>query len=138
MKQRERFYSLKKANDETYTLLASKLRNALIYYLRSRKITDSFEKLVSLLCADRMKELIPKGCLDFILAQENDDWLELDKLAHSIDVYMSSHETDGTPIRPSSYAFRHDNQVVKMGKTNDFLHYVKRILKVKVKVSHNK
>jgi hypothetical protein len=70
---RERFFSLKRNSDETYTLLASKLRNALIYYLRSRNIFDSFEDLVSLLCADRLKELIPKGCLDFILAQEKDD-----------------------------------------------------------------
>lgn len=30
---RERFYLLQKSQDETYTLLASKLRNALIYYL---------------------------------------------------------------------------------------------------------
>ena len=32
---RERFFTLRKSNDETFTLLASKLRNALIYYLRS-------------------------------------------------------------------------------------------------------
>ena len=74
---RERFYSLNKSKEETYTLLDSKLRHALMYYLRSRKITNEFYELISLLCADRLIELIPKGCLDFIPAQEKDDWLKM-------------------------------------------------------------
>jgi hypothetical protein len=82
---RERFFSLRKKPDETYTLLASKLHNALMYYVRSRNISDDFDKLVSLFCADRLKELVPKGCLDFILAQEKDGWMKHDELAHSID-----------------------------------------------------
>ena len=45
---RERFFSLRKKQDETYTLLSSKLRNALMYYLRSRNITNEFDKVVSL------------------------------------------------------------------------------------------
>src|SRR6218665_1982776 len=55
---RERFVSTRKAPDETYAALASRLRNTLMYYLRSRNIRDSFEDLVSLLCADRIKELL--------------------------------------------------------------------------------
>ena len=96
---RDRFYSLRKSNDETYTMLASKLHNALTYYLKSRDITDSFDKLVSLICADRMKELIPKRCLDYILAQEKDSWLEHDELANSIDVYMASHDASGSIVK---------------------------------------
>ena len=122
MQLRERFLSLKKSNDETYTLLASKLHNALMYYLRSRKITDSFDQLVSLLCADRLKELISKGFLDFILAQEKDDWLRHDQMANSIDIYMSSHEADGQPIRPSGYATKRerDHQGAKFGSPSTF------------------
>ena len=99
---RDRFYSLRKANEETYTMLASTLHNALIYYLKSRNITDNFDQLVSLICADRLKELIPKGCLDYILAQEKDGWLEHDNLANSIDIYMASHDTSGSVLRTHS------------------------------------
>ena len=95
---RDRFYSLHKAADETYTMLASKLQNALVYYLKSRNIVKDdtkgrssydqsrrvtreeptdFDKLVSLICADRLKELISKSCLDYILAQEKDSWLNM-------------------------------------------------------------
>ena len=107
---RERFYTLRKLPDETYTLLASKLRNALIYYLRSRQITNSFDDLVSILCADRLKELIPKGCLDFVLAQEKEEWLKHDLLAQAIDTYMATHNSDGTPARPGGYSYRNERR----------------------------
>jgi hypothetical protein len=68
-------------------LLASKLHNALMYYVRSRNISDDFDKLVSMFCVDRLKELVPKGCLDFILAQEKDGWMKHDELAHSIRIH---------------------------------------------------
>jgi len=96
---RDRFYSLRKATDETYTMLGSKLHNALLYYLKSRDITDDFNKLVSLMCADRLKELIPRSCLDYVLAQEKDSWLEYDDLANSVDIYMASHDTSGSIIK---------------------------------------
>ena len=122
---RERFYMLQKSQDETYTLLASKLRNALIYYLRSRKIIDSFDDLVSLLCADRLKELIPKGCLDFILAQEKENWLPHDALAHSIDIYMSTHEADGSPVGLKSRGFNFKTD--KQNKTNNHSFHPQKI-----------
>jgi len=127
---RDRFYTLRKSADETFTLLASKLRNAFIYYLRSRKIDSDFDKLVSLLCADRLKELIPKECLNFILAQEKDDWLKHDELAHSIDVYMSSHNREGVPLRSgnSSFAFGH-----KFSKVNESAQVSKTEVKTEVK-----
>ena len=96
---RERFISARKLPEETYSSLASRLRNALVYYLRSRRVNDRFDELVSLLCADRMKELLPRDCLNFILAQEKGDWLRYDELANSVDTYMASHHLSGEPIR---------------------------------------
>jgi hypothetical protein len=110
--------------DETYTLLSSKLRNTLMYYSR-RNITDEFDKLVSLLCADRLKELIPKSCLEFILAQEKDGWLKHDELAHSIDIYMSSHDVDGNPCRTGGSAFKRDNRGPKDSKSSESSHVSK-------------
>lgn len=122
---RERIFSLRKKSDETYTLLASKLHNALMYYLRSRNITNEFDKVVSLFCADRLKELIPKGCFDFALAQEKDEWLKHDELTHSIDIYMASHDADGNPFRPGGSAFKRDHRGSKEFKSNDADHAVK-------------
>src|SRR5678816_1261157 len=74
---RARFWTMHKASDESFTIYSSKLRVALMYYLKSRKIIDEFDKLVSLLVADRLKESLSKACLDYILAQEKEEWLSL-------------------------------------------------------------
>ena len=52
---RERFLSLDKRCDETYSCLASELHVALTYYIKSRGIDNDFDQLVSLLVADRLK-----------------------------------------------------------------------------------
>ena len=92
IKLREQIYSLKRQSNETYQLFVSKLRNALMYYLKSRNIKNDFDKLVHLLIADRVKELMPRGCLNFILSQEQDGWLDCDQLAKSADNFTASHE----------------------------------------------
>jgi hypothetical protein len=48
-------------------MLASKLSNLWTYYLNSRGGIDTVAKAISLMCADRLKELLPKSCLDFVL-----------------------------------------------------------------------
>src|SRR6218665_1378817 len=115
---RERFVSTRKAPDETYAALASRLRNTLMYYLRSRNIRDSFEDLVSLLCADRIKELLPKECLNFILTQEKDEWLKDEELATTIDTYMASHQLSGDSPRQNKPVTFHDNRQPKASYQN--------------------
>ena len=97
IKLRDRFFSLTKQAEETYVSLASKLKNTWYYYIRSRGGVDELDKLVSLICADRLKELIPKSCLDFILAQEKETWLTDREVAEAADTYMSCHYPDGNP-----------------------------------------
>lgn len=96
---RERFFSLNKKADETYVNLSSKLHNAWMYYVRSRNV-DDFYQMVSLICADRLKDLIPRSCLDWILSQEDTKkgtWLDHQELATAADTYMASHFPDGKP-----------------------------------------
>src|SRR5688572_29030115 len=88
---RERFWTMHKASDETFTIFSSKLRIALLYYPKSRQITNESDKLVSLLCADRLKESSSKPCLDFVLAQEKGEWLGCKELAEAADIYVASH-----------------------------------------------
>ena len=100
VKLREQFFTTKKSPNETYQLLLSKLKNIWMYYLKSRNVGEDFNKLVSLLMADRMKELLPKECLNFILSQEQEDWLDCDKLARAADTYTATHiKEDVKPYR---------------------------------------
>jgi len=52
---KNRFDSAVKGNDETYVLLAARLRNLLMYYLRSRNV-DDFEGVCDLLVSDKLRE----------------------------------------------------------------------------------
>jgi hypothetical protein len=103
LRLKEKFYSLTKVSEESYTMLATKLRNLWTYYLNSRGGIDSEAKVISLMCADRLKELLPKSCLDFVLMQEKSgSWLDEKELAILADDYMSCHYRDGNPrVGPS-------------------------------------
>ena len=99
---RERFLSLKKKYNQTYSSLASELHVALTYYIKSRGIDNDFDQLVSLLVADRLKELMHPSCIDFVLAQERTEWLNHEELSRIVDNFMASHDDDCNPIRYSS------------------------------------
>lgn len=93
---REKFERATKNEEETYTMFCSRVKSLLLYYCRSRKVGNSFDKLFSLLCADKIKSVLPKGCLDHILDIEKEEWLECEKLATSADVYTSHHTEEPT------------------------------------------
>ena len=88
------------------------------------RFTTYFDKLVSLICADRLKELIPKSCLDYILAQEKDSWLKHDDLATSVGIYMASNEPSGLVIKTHN-AFSSVSLHLKTLKPNTSQHTAK-------------
>ena len=96
---RERFYAVKRRPGETYSQVASELHTALSYYIKSRNIDENFHQLVSLMCADRLKQLMSPSCADFILTQEKDDWLNHLELSRVADSYMATHEHETRPPR---------------------------------------
>src|SRR2546428_4421321 len=98
-----------KTSDESFTIYSSKLRVALMYYLKSRKITDEFDKLVSLLVADRLKESLSKACLDYILAQEKEEWLSCEDVANAADIYVASHDGGSDLIHRGHPTPRYNN-----------------------------
>ena len=53
-------------------LFASKLRNLLMYYLRSRGVND-LDTLCELLVSDKLKTTLPPGILNYVLSLEGDD-----------------------------------------------------------------
>lgn len=118
---RQRFLTAHKAADETYVALASRISNSLRYYVKSRGIDNDFNALINLLCANRLKETLPRDCLNFILGQEQDGWLRLDELAGSADTYIANRPVGGDPARigdPSMHRegnFSRSNQQIGHG-----------------------
>jgi len=66
-----RFETAVKNAGETHTLFAARLRNLLLYYLKSRLIED-YETLIELLISDRLKGSLPQGLLNYILTQKEE------------------------------------------------------------------
>ena len=67
---------------------------------RSRNVERDFERLFSLLVADRIKAVLPQPCLNFILSAESADpklAYMCDKIVNMADVYHATHTYDGKP-----------------------------------------
>ena len=89
----EKFNAMSRANDETYTLYANRLKSVLAYYIESRKAT-SYDLLVDLLICDRIKSNLTEGALRYVLSVENKEdgnWLRLAKLTESLNLFYDSH-----------------------------------------------
>jgi len=83
----ERFNTCRKDTDETYVAFASRLKGLLDYYFESRRV-DNFEKLCELLICDRVKYVLPQGCLRYVLSiasSKDPSWLDLRALTEAID-----------------------------------------------------
>ena len=88
----ERFNNIVKPADETYMLFASKLKGLVDFYTASRKV-DKFDRLISLLVADRLKQSFSDACLRHVLTVEastKDGWLDYVKLAEVADTFQAN------------------------------------------------
>lgn len=65
----EFFNSLSRGPDETYVMYSARLRSFMSMYVASRKV-DSFDSLMSLLVADRIKSTLSESCLRHVLSVE--------------------------------------------------------------------
>jgi len=90
-----RYQTATKQTSETYVMFVNRLKTLLEYYVASRNVT-TFEKLISLLVADHVKLMLPRDCLDHVLAVELENtveqgWVTRDKLAGIVDAYVANH-----------------------------------------------
>jgi hypothetical protein len=89
-------------------LFCARLKNLLEYYCRSRDVAGEFERLFTLIVADRLKSLLPQQCLNFVLATESTELaFDCDRVANLVDVYFANHAFDG---RPKVAGFEYSNR----------------------------
>jgi len=109
----ERFNLCVKATDESFAAFASRLRNLLDYYTKSRDVVD-FKGLCELLVCDRIKSTLSEGCLRYVLGIESgkDDknWLSVKDLTSAVDRFVAAH---GDAVKPKAYSL---GQTPKMTK----------------------
>src|SRR3984885_5684058 len=96
---RSRFLGAKKTVEETYTMFTARLKNLLNYYVQSRNIDKDFDLLFDLLVADRLKEELPPGPLQFVLAKEATDCLQSSVIADLADIHVNNRIGFGVPYK---------------------------------------
>ena len=78
---------------ETWVQLCTRLQTRLKYYLESREVGQSYERLCELLVADKLKSVIPNALHDFIRQRELGGWMAPQELAKNVDTYVADRNT---------------------------------------------
>ena len=73
--------------------LCTRLQTRLKYYLESREVGQSYDRLCELLVADKLKSLFPNNLHDFVRQRELGGWLAPQELAKNVDTYVADRNT---------------------------------------------
>ena len=92
-KFKDTFDSATKKGDETYKLFASRLQTLLGQYVKAKEC-DTFEKLLDLICADKLTGSLPASCREFIRLKNLDKSLGVEEVAELADDFLEDY--DGT------------------------------------------
>ena len=89
----EKFNSLTQDKTETYTQFSTRLMSLFDYYLASRKIGQSYDKLIDLMVYDRVKSCLSPAVSRYVLSLEanhKDGWIGRQGLAEALDSYLAN------------------------------------------------
>jgi hypothetical protein len=89
----DRFNTITRNANETFTLYGNRLKSVLSYYVESRK-AERYDLLIELLVCDRVKSQLSDGALRHVLIMENqaeNGLVHLDKLVESLDNFYATH-----------------------------------------------
>ena len=86
---RDMFRNAEKKQEETYTQFSYRLGIYLNYYLDSRKIEQSYERLRKLLISDKLKLTLSAGMRNQARLAEKGKWIEVTELAETLDNYVA-------------------------------------------------
>jgi len=95
----EKFNSLERNANETYTLFGNRLMSVLTYYVENRN-AKSHEQLMQLLVCDRIKSKLSQAALQHVMSLEHkadDGWLKLSALLEAIDLFYDTHLSTDKP-----------------------------------------
>jgi hypothetical protein len=92
---RSRFAQASKRSDETFAVFGARLESLLMYYLRSRDADKDWRKMFDLMIADKLKDCLPAGALQYVLSLEGDACFSYSKVAANADIYHSNYNEKG-------------------------------------------
>ena len=74
------------------TLFKARLRNLLLYYIRTRQAEGDYERLVNVQVSDRLKEYLIAPALSYVLNLEGDAFFGPDSVAMLADTYANNYQ----------------------------------------------
>jgi len=89
----EKFNPLIQDKNETYTQFTTRLMSLFDYYLQSRKIGQSYDKLTELMVYDRVKSCLSPALSRYVLSLEanhKEGWIGRQGLVEAIDSYLAN------------------------------------------------
>jgi len=89
----KKFNSLIQDKSETYTLFSTRLMSLFEYYLESRKIGQSYDKLTDLMVYDRVKSCFSPALSRYMLSLETnhkEGWIGRQGVAEALDSYLAN------------------------------------------------
>ena len=116
----ERFNTLNRVNQETYTIYANRLKSVLTHYVECRK-AEKYDLLLELLVCDRIKSCLSESALRYILSlesKEDGNWLHLSKLTEALDQFYDSHLTNDKPRFVATAVSQYSNKPSVQNKMN--------------------
>ena len=92
---RNQFLYMNKRSEESWNSFMNRLRVQWQYYLNSRNIT-TFEKLIDLIIADRLKDSMQYHMHAYVVSKEADETFESSKIADLANIYEANALGDRT------------------------------------------
>jgi len=89
----EKFNSLTQDNRETHSQFSTRLMSLFDYYVESRKIGQSYDKLIDLMVYDRVKSCLSPALSRYVLSLEanhKDGWIGRQGLAEALVSYLAN------------------------------------------------
>jgi hypothetical protein len=92
---RSRFLKAVKNHDESYAAFRGRLELLLMHYLKARKANADLVKLIDLFVADKLKDCLSPGALQYVLSLEGDSCFTSNNVASNADIYCSNYNEAG-------------------------------------------
>ena len=98
-----KFNSVSKDSNERYHQFSNRLTSLFEYYVESRQVSNSYDRLTQLVIYDRIKSSLPSFLARHVLALEasyvdNGGWLGRQEFISAIDAYVAGMNNPPKPV----------------------------------------